>query len=52
MERWDPEDFVKRMEPLSAYGLRTRSQVYAGEGHMTVPSRAVTDTLRFALSWP
>lgn len=52
LERWDPEDFVKRMEPLSAHGLRTRWQLYAGEGHITVPSRAVTDTLRFAFSWP
>jgi predicted alpha/beta superfamily hydrolase len=52
VERWDAEAFVKRMEPLSAYGLRTRSEIYAGEGHVTVPSRAVTDTLRFAFSWP
>jgi predicted alpha/beta superfamily hydrolase len=52
LERWDAEDFVKRMEPLSAHGLRTRSEVYAGEGHMTVPVRAVPDSLRFALYWP
>ena len=52
LERWDPEDFAKRMEPLSAYGLRVRSQVYEGEGHMTVPARAVTDALRFAFSRP
>ena len=52
LERWDPEAFVKRIEPLSAYGLRTRSDVYAGEGHMTVPSRAVSESLRFAFSWP
>lgn len=52
LERWDPESFAKRMEPLSAYGLRIRSKTYAGEGHMTVPSRAVTETLRFAFSWP
>ena len=25
LERWDPEAFVKRIEPLSACGLRTRS---------------------------
>lgn len=52
LEKWDAEAFVKRMEPLSAYGLRTRSEMYVGEGHMTVPSRAVTQTLRFAFSWP
>ena len=52
LERWDAEDFVKRMEPLSAYGLRTRSEVFAAEGHMTVPVRAVPATLRFAFAWP
>ncbi len=52
LERWDGEAFVKRMEPMSAYGLRVQSHVYADEGHMTVPVRAVTDTLRFALAWP
>ena len=49
---WDAKSLTKRMEPLSAHGLRVRSQIYEGEGHMTVPSRAVTDTLRFAFSWP
>lgn len=52
VERWEPEAFVKRMEPLSAYGLFTRSEIYVGEGHITVPSRSVTETLRFAFSWP
>lgn len=52
LERWDAEEFIRRIEPLSAYGLRTRFEIYAGEGHMTVPSRAVADTLRFAFSWP
>lgn len=52
LERMDPEDYVKRIEPLSAFGLRVRSQIYADEGHMTVPSRAVTDTLRFVFAWP
>ncbi|MBO9714592.1 alpha/beta hydrolase-fold protein [Sphingomonas sp.] len=52
LERWDAEAFVKRMEPLSAHGLRLRSEVYAGEGHITVPSRSVTSTLRFAFTWP
>ncbi|PKP88134.1 MAG: hypothetical protein CVT77_18990, partial [Alphaproteobacteria bacterium HGW-Alphaproteobacteria-16] len=52
LERWDAEAFVKRMEPLSAHGLRVQSMVYKDEGHMTVPARAITDTLRFALTWP
>lgn len=38
---------VKRMEPLSAFGLRTYLRRYPDEGHMTVPARAVPDTLRF-----
>lgn len=52
LERWDPEALVKRIEPLSAFGLRVRSEIYLGEGHVTVPSRAVTETLRFAFAWP
>jgi hypothetical protein len=52
LERWDAEAFARRMEPLSEHGLRTRSEIYAGEGHMTVPVRAVSETLRFAFSWP
>jgi predicted alpha/beta superfamily hydrolase len=52
LEQWDSEAFIKRMEPLSAFGLRTRAEIYTGEGHMTVPSRAVSNTLRFAFAWP
>ncbi|MCW4460690.1 alpha/beta hydrolase-fold protein [Sphingomonas sp. BT-65] len=52
LERWDAEDFVQRTAPLSAYGLRTRSEIFAGEGHMTVPVRAVPATLRFSVNWP
>jgi predicted alpha/beta superfamily hydrolase len=52
LERWDAEAFVRRMDPLSAYGLRTRSEAFADEVHITVPSRAVTATLRFAFAWP
>lgn len=52
LERWDAEAFVRRMDPLSAYGLRTRSEAFADEVHITVPSRAVTSTLRFAFTWP
>lgn len=52
LERWDAEALIKRLEPLSAYGLRTRSEIYPDEGHMTVPIRSVSQTLRFAFSWP
>jgi uncharacterized protein len=41
------EAFAKRMDLLSGYGLRTRFRRYDEEGHMSVPARAVTDTLRF-----
>jgi predicted alpha/beta superfamily hydrolase len=41
------EAFANRMDLLSGYGLRTRFRRYDGEGHMSVPGRAVTETLRF-----
>jgi predicted alpha/beta superfamily hydrolase len=41
------ESLVRRLDRLSGYGLRTRLIWYEEEGHMTVPARAVTDTLRF-----
>lgn len=41
------EAFVRRMDPLSGHGLRVRFLRYEDEGHMSVPARAVTDTLRF-----
>lgn len=46
----DPEParaLAARLDPLSAYGLSTRYRLYEDEIHMTVPARAVTDTLRF-----
>ena len=52
LERDDAIAFAKRMEPLSAYGLRSKSELYMSEGHITVPSRSVTSTLRFAFAWP
>ncbi|MDH7637695.1 alpha/beta hydrolase [Sphingomonas oryzagri] len=52
LERDDAVAFAKRMELLSGYGLRTKSEVYMGEGHITVPSRSVTSTLRYAFAWP
>lgn len=42
----------KRLEPLSAYGLRSEFELFEGEGHITVPSRSITSTLRFAFIWP
>jgi len=44
----DTVALAKRLEALSAYGLRTRLEVFADETHNTVPTRAVTPTLRFA----
>jgi predicted alpha/beta superfamily hydrolase len=41
------EALVRRLDRLSGHGLRTRLLWYEEEGHMTVPARAVTDTLRF-----
>lgn len=52
LERWDGEAFAARMQPLSQFGLRTKAETYAGEGHMTVPVRAVPESLRFAFAWP
>lgn len=42
----------ERLEALSEYGLRSDYEVLDGEGHLTVPSRAVTKTLRAAMQWP
>ncbi|HEY0686350.1 MAG TPA: alpha/beta hydrolase-fold protein [Steroidobacter sp.] len=42
------ESFANRMDRLSNYGLRLRFHRYDDENHMSVPARAVTDTLRFA----
>ncbi|WP_254293537.1 alpha/beta hydrolase [Sphingomonas tagetis] len=39
--------FARRIDRLSGYGLRSQFRLYGEEGHMSVPSRAVTDTLRF-----
>ncbi|MBS0387300.1 MAG: alpha/beta hydrolase [Proteobacteria bacterium] len=52
LEQMDAEDLAKRLEPLSAYGLRSRFQVYEGEPHLGVPTRAITDTMRFVFTWP
>ena len=41
------EAFANRMDRLSNHGLRVRFRRYDDENHMSVPARAVTDTLRF-----
>lgn len=48
----DPEParmLASRLQLLSAYGLSARYRLYEDEIHMTVPVRAVTDSLRFVL---
>jgi predicted alpha/beta superfamily hydrolase len=45
---WDAESLLRRLEPLSAYGLRTQFETFVGETHITVPYRAITPTFRFA----
>lgn len=41
-----------RLEPLSRYGLRSQFMLLEGEGHLTVPHRSITATLRWARQWP
>ena len=43
---------ANRLEALSAYGLRSEFELLDGETHITVPSRAVTKTLRAVMQWP
>jgi predicted alpha/beta superfamily hydrolase len=52
VENTDAIALARRLEPLSAYGLRSEFEMFRGETHITVPSRAVTSTLRFAFTWP
>lgn len=42
----------RRLQELSEFGLRSQLEVFAGETHLTVPSRSVTPTLRAAMQWP
>lgn len=46
------EALYRRLDPLSAYGLRARINRYQEETHIMVPVRSVTDTLRFVFSGP
>lgn len=51
----EPENaaaLVRRLDALSIHGLRARYRQYPEEGHMTVPVRAVPDTLRFVFEPP
>lgn len=48
----DGAALAKRLEPLSAQGLRSSYKVLDGERHITVPARSVTLALRAAMQWP
>lgn len=52
VELWDAQTLAPRLAPLSAYGLRSRIEIFKDETHLTVPTRAVTTALRFAFVWP
>lgn len=52
VENTDAIALARRLEPLSAYGLRSEFEMFKGETHITVPSRSVPSTLRFAVAWP
>lgn len=45
---WDAESLKRRLEPLSAYGLRMQFEKFEGETHITVAYRAITPAFRFA----
>lgn len=49
---WDTETLAERLKPLSAYGLRSRVEIFEGETHITVPGRSVTTALRWAVARP
>jgi len=49
----DPEPaeaMARRLDRLSGYGLRVRIKRYEDETHISVPVRAVSDTLRFVFA--
>ncbi|MEE4450642.1 alpha/beta hydrolase [Novosphingobium resinovorum] len=43
----DADALSRRFDALSAYGLRTRHAQFDAEEHVTVPTRAITPSLRF-----
>jgi predicted alpha/beta superfamily hydrolase len=49
---WDAEALARRLEPLSAHGLRSQFRELDDEVHVTVPGRSVTMALRFAFERP
>lgn len=49
---WDAQALFKRLEPLSAYGLRTSFTKLEGEQHLTVPYRSMTQVMRFVAGLP
>lgn len=51
-EQWDAGALARRLEPLSAYGLRSQYERFEAEPHLGVPTRAITDAMRFAFAWP
>jgi uncharacterized protein len=51
-EQWDAGALARRLEPLSAYGLRSQYETFGAEPHLGVPTRAITDAMRFAFAWP
>lgn len=48
----DAQAMAKRLELLSAHGLRSQFELLGGETHISVPSRSVTSTLRFVSARP
>ena len=52
VEHTDAVALATRLERLSGYGLRSEFEMFEGETHITVPSRSITSTLRFAFQWP
>jgi hypothetical protein len=48
----DAVALAKRLEDLSGYGVRSQVQVFEDETHISVPSRAVTTTMRAVMQRP
>lgn len=48
----DNRALAARLQALSADGLRSRFMLLEEEGHLSVPHRALTTTLRWANQWP
>lgn len=48
----DSVAMAERLTELSAWGVRSEFELFPGETHMSVPSRAVTTALRYAMQQP